>query len=260
MQRNVDIFTSSLVWHAWKRACAADLCSPEEAAVLRRFGAARFALLARRAGFRHDEVRDPWHLLEVHSQVGRTRAGKRYKDWLFARTQSEGDDWVRAVEAGATLLLRSAVREYVRRERAPRFVVSMDQPVEISGVTLAELLPAPSDGVECLDAAQLDGWARMIADRLFDKIDKVEKVLLWARMQGVPFSDGRVTRRTRLGVSVMYHRFQKLVSRMHAVVDASFPVEHSSVRAELVIRALVEMGARSAAALFSDKPTMAVLS
>jgi hypothetical protein len=246
-------------WTAWKAACAADLCPAETAASLRRFGAIRFAVCVRRAGYPSLTTRDAWHLMETFCQVNRTRAGKRYKDWLLARAAGAGQDWVACVEAGASLLMRSAAREFLRREHAPLFMVSLDQPVGNGSFSLADLLPDPSDRPPRWDEAELEALADRMAGRLSRTLSRADLALLWARTHGVSFADPRIAKITRQGKSMLYERFREVVEGVSRDLRAEFPREDAAVLRELLMKTVMALGVVARGKLFSGKPALSLL-
>jgi hypothetical protein len=75
--------------------------------------------------------------------------GKRYKDWLFARVNGSADDPIDVIQGGATLIIRDAVREYLRRECPMPDALSLDMPLSgdegRGAVTFVDVLAAKPD-------------------------------------------------------------------------------------------------------------------
>jgi hypothetical protein len=256
---SIETISSPEVWRAWKRVCAADLCDADTAAVLRRFGHARFAVYLRRTGCPLPEAREAWHLFESTCQVSGTRAGKRYKDWLFARAQAMEGSWLEAIESGASLLMRSVVREFVRREHAPSFMQSLQQPVGGGTISLEELLPDPSTASTDMDDETLRVMARALAGLLLPTMDKTERALVWAKVHDVSFADPRLINKTRLGRTMLHEQFGLFMARLTVLVRARHPKETNSVTTSLIIFTLMALGEMLPDKLFSGRPRLSLL-
>ncbi|MCF7838281.1 MAG: hypothetical protein K9N49_06590 [Candidatus Marinimicrobia bacterium] len=257
--------TSRAAWQAWRAACAVDLCDAETAAMLRRFGAVRFArLLERYAGesgglgrvsFAVD-AREAWHLLETHTQVGRTRAGKRYKDWLFARARYQPAEWLRLVEAGAELLLRDAVREYLRREHLTVFMESLHQPLgdaAHAGYTLEDLLPSPGDPMDELAEREWREVARREAACFFPTLSAPERIGLWARLQGFNLTDPDVAQWAGVAKSMLSCTHRACVERLCRHLKRAYPDESPTIWRLLAQRTLEALEALIGAGLAKEK-------
>lgn len=208
-------------WRAWKKMCAAGLCDAESEADLRHFGAARFSLYMRRygslaGGADHQNAEHGWHLLETHAAAGTARRGKRYKDWLFARAD-QSTDWLSAVESGASLLMRDAVRETLRRECSPAWMTSIQQPLaggDSSPLTLEDLLP---DSVNPSDAVAEREWhelARAHAAETLPQLTECEQAVIWARGEGMALNDPALASRTGASESILYKTHRAAVENL----------------------------------------------
>ena len=246
-------------WRAWKKTCAIDLCLPEVAASLRRFGAMRFAGYVKRAGFSAVDAGNSWHLLETSCQVNRTRAGKRYKDWLFARADVSGGDWVSAVESGASLLMRSAAREFLRREQSPRFMTSLEQPIAHGACCLADLLPDSIVGRSDVEEAELDSLAGCFAAEYSVSLKRGELALLWARTHGISFADPQVGKLTRHGKSVLYEQFKHVLESLSRRIEAKLPGEDAGVQRDVMLRTVEKLGNLAREKLFPGKRALSIL-
>ncbi len=221
VQDNESRRTREGSWREWKKMCAAGLCNKESGADLRHFGAARYSLYMRRygalaGGAEHQNAEHGWHLLETHAAVGTDRRGKRYKDWLFARAD-QSPDWVSAVESGASLLMRDAVRENLRREYSPAWMTSIQQPLsggESSPLTLEDLLP---DGVDPSDAVAEREWnelSRVHARETLPQLTECEQVVIWARGEGMTLNDPSLSARTGTSESILYKTHRAAVENI----------------------------------------------
>lgn len=225
--------TTAEAWREWKKRCAAGLCREDNAALLRRFGSLRFATFMKRyaasIGRREEGVRlaldvDGWHLLETHARAATNRAGKRYKDWLFARADAQEGEFVEALEVGATLLMRNVAREHLRAEHAPAFMTSIHRPVGVGG-TLEDLLP---DHLDPHDAMAEREWVELAARHAgvwVDELDARQRLALWARARGIPFSNARLRKRARCTEAVLHKTYQRLMHQLAAMIKKTYPDE-----------------------------------
>jgi hypothetical protein len=181
-------------WLEWKRKCALARCSARvrealTAFVSRRFTAGLGRFAARLAA---PEPADAWHRFETHLALATTRAGKQYKRWLLDRAETAGGEALPAVEAGASLILKSVALEYLRQETPDRDTASLDQPL-CDGwghpLTLADLLPSPlPDPAHA--AARREAFERgeALAARELERMTRRERVALAAKALGVPLA------------------------------------------------------------------------
>ena len=246
--------TTEQAWRTWRAACAVDLCPPSDAVVLRAFGAQRFRFYldryASRTGHRPregqtlrvSEDKDAWHFLETHAQAGATREGKRYKDWLFARaeqgtdTETGTDTWLRAVESGASLLMRDAVREYLRREHAAAFMESLQRPAsrgDDTAYTLEELIPDQVDPLGIVEAREWNELGRATAESYLATMTARERIALWARANSIALSDPDLTRWAACGKSALHDAYTQCVKRLCAEIKRSYAAESPAIWVQL---------------------------
>jgi hypothetical protein len=251
-------------WLAWRKACAARLCDPDTEAALRRFGRLRTQTLLARWQAKQASTgdttplvdpRDGWHLLETHARTGSTRAGKSYKRWLFARAEP-APSWIEAVEAGATLLLRAALREQLRRETPPAFTVSLYTSPGGTGehtMTWEELLPDETTPLDHIDAREWHTLARDHANHLYPALSKPERLALWARQQGLILSDRRLTRWSRTTPNRLYEVHREALHRLCHHLRGHHPDESPARLIHLTQLVLQEMAERFAATIADHK-------
>ncbi len=231
-------------WQEWQDRCALRRCGPDAAAVLAKFGEARYRhygnRLAARSGASVQAVRPAdqvhaWHLLETYARTGSGRTGKSYKCWLFARVPPSATPaaWLQAVEAGASLLMRDAVREQVRHEYAPAFMQELDRPVDGEGgaaspLTLAELLPAASDTFTAAAENECAQWAAEWAAWWLQEADRLTCIALWVRAQGWALHDPDVCEWAGCGKSALHKKHRADLERFCAAIRRAFPQEDSA--------------------------------
>jgi len=176
-------------WREWRKRCAIAKCRAKTANALRSYARQRFTYflmnLANDVAFDINvpEADECWHLLESYLCVSRPRTGRRYKEWLFARLARSSDDPIDVVQGGATLVLRSVVRDWFYEQSPPK-IVSLYAPLGSGIPSPAELLPDPTpqrhDDWEIRDAAR--AAARNVSLRL----DRSTRLVLLARASGIP--------------------------------------------------------------------------
>ena len=181
--------------------------------------------------------------------------GKRYKDWLFARAE-QGHDWLAMVEAGASMLLRDAVREQLRREHAPKFMVSLQQPMGegLQGTcTLEELIPdqvSPTDSTTDWEWQQL---ALTHAQRCYPTLTETEKLVLWARDQGYTLNDPQLAERGKVSMNVLYRTYRSVVTRISLELKAAYPGESPASLIQLARLVLEQIALRLNSENFCQK-------
>ncbi len=194
---NTDNEHALAAWVEWKKQCAYDLCADDTKAYLQEFAAVRFqkwletcACSLRVTPRQHKGMpgRDIWHLLETRMTARKDLRGKRYKDWLFRRVQLSKDAPLDVIQGGATLILREAVRDLLRLEAAPGWVLSLSQPLVDSrdeGFTLEDIL---AGGVNPADQAALreyEAFAGKHACDVFKDLTQPERMAVLARKLGL---------------------------------------------------------------------------
>ena len=257
--------TTVEAWQAWRRMCAADLCPADQAAQLREFGRLRFNRHLQRYAFRtgHQgpalrvaDTANAWHWFETHAQVTATRAGKRYKDWLFLRAEQYPGDWLSLVESGAALMLRDVVREYLRREHAAGFMQSLHRTLHTrdeSGSTLADLLPDPQEPLAALQERELAAAAAALAADFLPSLDAREQIALWVRSRGFSLGNPDVQRWARCGRSVLHDAHARCLARLATAVKRAHPDEDPAYWLQLACRAVGELNRLIARHFSSDR-------
>lgn len=244
-------------WEEWRKKCALGLCVETARRALRQFAAARFARYAGAYAHRVNHTCPatllpapdaPWHLFETHLCARRNRAGKSYKEWLFARTAAGAADELDTLQGGASLLMRDVVREFLRRECSARGVVSLDQPVAGAAgrapVSLRELLPGTGDVPGEVEANEIRSLAAPAADEILTGWDRRCRVALLARELGLSLAHPVVVtavpcRKTALNDA--YHHALRAVAEWPRV---RFPGEDRDWQAALSRQILEELKIR----------------
>lgn len=209
-------------WQTWYRVCALARCAESVRRELRAFAHERFLTYLRRLGGDLDPGAcvDPdtaWHLFETHLQVKATREGKRYKDWLFARVEAGRDDSAGVVAAGASLIVRSVVREYVRHERPQARMRSLDAPLSDAfghRLTLEDLLAGPDDTAGAVHAREREAWAQRLGAESFAALDRRGRVVLTAKALGLRLTHPSVLRAAGAQKSALSEQYRNWVLRM----------------------------------------------
>ncbi len=231
-------------WQEWRRECAADRCSPSASANLKRFGKVRFATYCRRYAsttgdsqplnkdFVSPEQDAAWHLLETHCHVGRNRAGKSYKNWLFARAVGAAN-WSAAIEAGATLLMRDVVRGHLRREHSARFMCSLDaaHDADASGQawSLAELIPDSTDPLSGIEEREMQELAINLAHQQCAHLSALERVVLVASAHKIPFNHIGLQHCCGRKKSTLATTYQHVLKELAARIRTVYPEQSAAL-------------------------------
>ena len=211
-------------WQEWRARCAALRCGSETRSALQTFAAQRFQRYARAVlgepdvGPQLPAPGECWHLLESELAAGRLRSGRRYKEWLFARLEGSRDAPIDVVQGGASLLLRTVVRNWARRETRQRQTCPLEMPVGVPGgrLTLADLLPAPPAGDP--EASELERLGDAEAGALFASLPTLPRHVLLAKQLGLPLYGAELLAHvgsSRSGVSLVWRGvFQQLARQV----------------------------------------------
>ena len=238
-------------WTAWHARCALAPCPPATRDALRRFAWDRFRHYAVRSPGRpapHDgelpSPEDCWHLLETSLATSRTRTGKRYKEWLFARLAGSPDPPLDVIQGGASLLMRSVVARHLRSEGRSPSTVSLDAPTGSNGegLPLRDLLPDDAAADAAADVGRrLDG-AAVVAPFLRDLAER-ERLLVLAGRLGLSLAHPAVRAATGLGRSRAYVLWQHIYTRLAEAVRQRFPDEPPRTQLALASEAAAALGA-----------------
>ena len=244
-------------WAVWRRKCALDLCPADTQSALRAFAEARFhryvCAYARDTNASNPRAltpdpREAWHWFETHLRLRNTREGKSYKEWLLARTEADGRLTLDSIQAGATLLMRDVVREYLRREFSPRTMVPLDAPAETSpdglSTCLQELLPGPLSTPDDVATRELKSMAASEAGHVFDALSRRERVALLAREIGVSLAHPAVTELAACGKSVLSTAYHSALQTVAGHVRARHPQDDRETMAALSVRIFEEVKVR----------------
>lgn len=234
-------------WKIWREKCALGLCPSEAQRALQAFARERFFNYAS-AYARTTSVADPglltpepaeaWHCFETHLQLHNTREGKAYKQWLLARAGTGPLD-LNAIQSGATLIIRDAVRERLRREFPSRRAVELDAPVVADGSpsapTLRDLLPAEADTLQEVALRDTEALADAEAGSAFAALSRRERIAILARELGLPLSHPAVIEAARCSRSVLTATFPRALQTLADHVQARFPAEDRETQAILTV-------------------------
>ena len=244
-------------WAAWRQKCALDLCPPATQTALRAFAEARFRRYA--CAYARDTntpdgraltpaPREAWHWFETHLRLRNTREGKSYKAWLLSRTEADGHLTLDSIQAGATLLMRDVVREYLRREYSPHMMVPLDAPAETSpdglSTCLHELLPGPLSTPDDVARKELESLAAAEADSVFGALPRRERVALLARELGVSLAHPAVTEVAACGKSVLATAYRMALQSVASHVRSRHPRDDRETMAALSVRIFEELKVR----------------
>ncbi len=221
-------------WQMWRERCAAARCTQAAQADLFGFAFDRFRryLQKVRPSFSPPSAADAWHAFESHLALGRTRATKAWKAWLFARGGEHPT--LSCIQGGATLIMRDVVRSYLRNELHPKWMLSLDAPLDRaaeqqgSAITLEELLPDTADPIADVDARDLqtlgDRFSVIAAERLSNR----EKIALAVHHTGKTLSHRAVTAAARCGKSSLCNALYQGIQKMADLLQKALPEESTA--------------------------------
>ncbi|MDA1044478.1 MAG: hypothetical protein O3C57_04560 [Verrucomicrobia bacterium] len=208
-------------WKEWNQKCALGLCAPGTQTTLQEFTDRRFRrYLTRYApSGRVDRMmptrNDVWHLFETHLVTDSSRRGKSYKKWLFARAASAGALSDASIESSASLLVRSVVRDYLRREHAPADMRSLDRLTEDGGETeITQLLPTALSPADEASWHEQESMASAAATHWLNQLTSRERIALLGKALGLPLSHGSIVSVAGCSKSVLSECYRALIIRM----------------------------------------------
>jgi len=239
-------------WKEWREMCALARCADSTRRQLQSFALARFRRMVRvhvagvvgaRTSSLLPAVENVWHLFESHLVVRGTDRGKRYKDWLFARTAVSDDDPLAVIESGATLIMRDVVREYRRRELPWDRSISMDQPLGGAGaeLTMHDLLPGTADPVEEIGRREYERLSRRHARDLFGGMPVRTRIALLARGLGLPLSHREVEKAAGCSKSTLSATFRDAMKTAAEALRSQYPADDTESLLSLTLMTLCEV-------------------
>lgn len=235
-------------WIEWKERCAIALCSSTTQEALRSFGGMRFRTLAQRClplvNVKHVNAvmlpdSDAWHLLETHMTLPETPAGKTYKQWLFARLHGALDAPFDIIQGGATLIMRSVVRDYLRREFSPADHVAITMTACKNGTssTISEsTLPGNSDTLDTVATRELNAIAAREAERFFEQMALRSRLALAARYLRIPLSTPSVLALADCEKSVLYSTCKQSASELLEEIRNTYSSEDRATITDITFR------------------------
>lgn len=250
MQREHPEWLDLDAWATWRAKCALDLCDLEVQGALKEFMLFQFRRLLNRlattinapSAVRDLTMREAWHLFETHVTVRQTREGKRYKDWLFARTAQDPVGASRIVVAGAALLSRDAVRDWLRREFSPLAMLSMNQPLnENEALRLEDCLPGGLDPSNEAARREMEEAARGHAAEWFAAMGRRERLILLARFVGLALFHPTVEHAVGCRKSRACDLLKKTICSMLAALKREYPEDDEGSLRHLMAMMLSEM-------------------
>jgi hypothetical protein len=259
-------FTSEDDWREWERACAVERCAPPHAYALCQFGLSRFMKCLERYAVQFNaswemereqfltQTEKAWRLLETHAQVKNNRQGKQYKAWLFARADLVPEDWLSMMESGASLLMRDAVRGYLRREYRQHGTHSFYalNGFEPGTVPLPDLIPdhasLGSGGAEY----ELRDAAQHAVQKLWPSLGRSERIILWARHMGFRFNDPDLQEAVGVGKSRLHTLYKEMLERICLHVSELFAEDAAEFRLQLAQRIIELLGEKIFSHFFAE--------
>ncbi len=232
----------------WKEKCALDLCPPEIQSALQHFAHSRFFRFAA-AYCQTTNTHDPnaltpcaaeaWHWFETYLQLRKTREGKVYKEWLFARKVSQdGTTGLDVIQGGATVLMRDVVRERLRREFSSRTFSALDAPINVGGgnqVTLHDLLPETDGMQDAVEQRELESMAELESKAFLASINRRERIAFLAHELGLSLANPTVTTLAGCGKSVLSTAFNGVLHGVAGQIRSRHPMEDKTTLINLTI-------------------------
>ena len=238
-------------WKEWKQKCALGLCGYDTQVALREFTDVRFRRYltryapAGRVNVMMPSRNDAWHLFESHLVTDSGKRGKSYKKWLFAHAARATATHPVSIESSAALLVRSVVRDYLRREYAPRDMQSFDRLTEYGAETdITQLLPdtlTPADEVSWLEH---ESMATAAALQWLNQLSSRERIALLGKGLGLPLSHRSIVDLAGCSKSVLSECYRALIIRMGESTRHTYRDESKASQIRLTMITLNTLTAR----------------
>lgn len=196
-------------WEEWKRLCDSAKCSEETKSALYQFARINWDVyLEKEAGQRKPpekgEVigREPWERFESYCAEPHSANGKSWKDWLFMRLSLPRGTPADKIRSGASGIIRSVVREFLRKEgrfRLPRFAgpqPSLDDELSSDSndkpLTLRDLLPDMRDPSKEAEFRELEQLAAAEAAEMLADLTERQRIAITAKELHLALSNPEV--------------------------------------------------------------------
>jgi hypothetical protein len=242
-------------WVEWKERCAIDLCGDETRASLQAFASQRWArFLDMILDYFSPELgelnpSEVWHRFETWCWTTSTVAGKSYKDWIFRRLETHTGTPLDIIQSGATLVLRGAVRDFIRHEGRTRFPgarkpeVSLEDPVPGSEgkLTYGDLLPGELDAASEAGIREYQRLANEEAIELVPTLKQRERLVLAASRFGLAMSDPRLQRIAGKKKSVLSAALKGVAEKIERHIGRKYADDQEGDRRVLAIAVLSEL-------------------
>ena len=234
-------------WLLWKEKCALALCPKNTQAELRRFVQARFSryIASYAAAYRGLETEalfptpeQSWHWMETYFQLHRSRQGKSYKDWLFARASIGAAPAAESIESGISLLLRDVVRERLRSEYPSAQTLSLSTRTSAPGrssLSVDELLPCSADTLDEVETADISGQAARLTQTVFNDLSLRQRIAILGREMGLPLSRPALLKAASCAKSALSAAHEKALLAVARHAADAWPSEPQDMRARLAI-------------------------
>ncbi len=249
-------------WQMWRERCAAARCTPAAQLDLCGFAFDRFRryLQKVRPSSAPPSASDAWHAFETHLALGRTRATKAWKAWLFARGGAHPT--LNCIQGGATLIMRDVVRTYLRNEQSPPWMLSLDapagQPADQDGgvLAVADLLPDPADPLMEVDAHDLQLLVEQLFAEVIAPLSAREQIAVTVYQRGKRLSHRAVTGAARCGKSSLCNSLHQGMRKMAGVLTAKLPGESPDTRIRIAQGLIAKLAAETEKALETAHPDL----
>jgi len=221
-------------WQMWREHCALARCTETAQRDLKGFAVNRYARFLEKCGrpTAAPNAHDAWHGFESHLALGHQRTAKAWKEWMFARGGKHPT--LDCIQGGATLILRDVVRNHLRREHAPNWMLSLHAPIGRANdsehsVTLADLLPDTSDPLDAMEQREITVCARKLTAAVSADLTRGEVVALITHQAGKTLSHPTALQVADCSKSSLHNALHQGLYKLAASIKAALPNETASV-------------------------------
>lgn len=246
-------------WQMWRERCALARCTESAQQDLQGFAFNRYTRFLEKCGQPSSapDAFDAWHGFESHLALGHQRTAKAWKEWLFARGGKKPT--LDCIQGGATLIMRDVVRYHLRREHAPKWMLSLHAPIGAKSESehaakLADLLPDPSDPLEAIEQHEITVCAQKLTDEVSADLTLVEIVALITHQAGKTLNHPAALKLADCSKSSLHNALHQGLYKMAASIKTALPNEIATVRIAVAKHILENITRQTVKKLEKDYP------
>ncbi|MFU8781065.1 MAG: hypothetical protein ACNA71_08600 [Kiritimatiellia bacterium] len=250
-------------WQMWYERCALALCPPAAQHDLQGFAFNRYQRYWQKSAPTQQPPSAPeaWHAFESYLALGHSRTAKAWKEWLFARGGEHAA--LDAIQGGATLIIRDVVRDQLRREYAPRWMSSLQNPVtpgalqdRDSVLSVADLLPDPADPLTDMEQHEHRELATALFARASNQLAPRELIAIIVHHAGKALYQPAVLMAARCSKSSLCNALRQALQKLAGVINQAMPLDSPTSRMQVAAILVEQIGTNMRPMLEKQHPEL----